>query len=277
MGLRIATNVQSIAAQRQLGIASLKQQEALSHLSSGSRITKAGDDAAGLALSEKMNANLRSIRQDIRNANDGVSLIQTAEGGMSEIGNILTRFRELAIQASTDTIGDTEREIMDKEMQTMKAEISRLAAATEFNGRKLLNGEGGIFEFQVGLHNKPTEDRFTFDTAKSNVTLESLGIEGISAQDKESARNGLADIDLAIKNVVGNRAELGALQNRFQTAINSLGSYDENLSEAKSRIRDADVAFEASELMKNNILAQASLSVLSQANQNGQMALKLIG
>jgi len=277
MGIRIATNVSSITAQRQLSLTSSKVQQSLLHISSGSRINSASEDAAGLALSDKMESKIRSIRQDVRNANDGISLVQVAEGGMAEIGNILTRFRELSIQAATDTIGDSERGIIDREMQTMKAEVGRLSASTEFNGRKLLNGEGGMFEFQIGMHNNPQEDRFALDTSKTNVSLDHLGIDGISAQDKDSARNSLDQIDMAIKTVSENRADLGSLQNRFQTAINSLGNYDENLSAARSRIHDADIAYEASELTKNNILAQAGMSVLSQANQNTSMAMKLIG
>ena len=277
MGLRIATNVQSINAQRQLGFTNVAQKEALEHLSSGSRINKAADDAAGLAISEKMRGDIRSIRQDVRNANDGISMIQTAEGGMNEIGNILVRFRELSIQASSDTLGDVERGFIDKEVSQMKAEVTRIAATTEFNGKKLLSGQGENLEIQVGIHNKSPEDRFSFDTKKTNVTLEGLGRSGVSVLSKDAARNNLDIIDGATRTLVENRAELGGLQNRLTSVVNNLNVYDENLSQARSRIRDTDMAAETAELTKNNILSQAGVSVLSQANQNNMMALKLLG
>ncbi len=277
MGLRIATNVQSLSAQRQLGLTNVAQKENLEHLSSGSRINKAADDAAGLAISERMKGQIRSIRQDVRNANDGISMIQTAEGGMNEIGNILIRFRELSIQASSDTLGDVERGFVDKEIQQLKAEVTRISATTEFNGKKLLNGSGNVLDIQVGTHDNEMEDRFKFDTAKTNVTLEGLGLGDVSTKSKESARGNLELVDKAMTSLVENRAELGALQNRLTSAVNNLNVYDENLSGAKSRIRDADLASETAELTKNNILSQAGVSVLSQANQNNMLALKLLG
>jgi len=277
MGLRISTNVQSLTAQKHLSQANEAQKSSLEKMSSGSRINKAADDAAGLAISEKMKAQIRSVRQDVRNANDGISMIQTAEGGMNEIGNILTRFRELAIQSSSDTIGDTERGFIDKEVQQMKQEVGRIANSTEFNGKKLLNGEQAGLDIQVGLNNNASQDRFTFDTAKANVSLDSLGLGELSVAGKESARGSLDKIDNAIKNLSENRAEIGALQNRLQSSINSLNTYSENLSASNSRIRDTDVASESAEMAKSGILAQAGVSVLSQANQNNQMALKLIG
>jgi len=276
MGLRIATNVQALAAQRNLGINNDAQKMSLEKLASGSRINRAADDAAGLAISEKMRAGIRSVRQDIRNANDGISMIQTAEGGMNEIGNILVRFRELSIQAASDTISDVERGFIDKEVGQLHQEVNRIAAATEFNGKKLLNGEGEAMEIQVGQNNNPEQDRFTFDVGKTNVTAERLGISGLSVASKAQAQENLGKIDLAIQELSGNRAEMGALQNRLQSSINSLQIYDENLSAAKSRIKDVDMASETSELTKNNILTQANTAVLSQANQNNMLALKLL-
>ncbi len=277
MGLRIATNVQSLVSQRHLATNTDMQRKSLEHLASGSRIDRASDDAAGLAISEKMRAQIRSIRQDVRNANDGISMIQTAEGGMNEIGNILIRLRELSIQGSTDTIGDVERGFMDKEVQQLKAEVTRISSSTEFNGKKLLLGEGDALELQVGTHNNPLEDRFQFDPSKTNATLDGLGIGSVSTVDRQSSQSNLEALDEGIKTLVGNRAELGALQNRLQSTVNNLAIYDENLSNANSRIRDTDMAFETSELTKNNILTQANVSVLSQANQNNMMALKLLG
>jgi flagellin len=277
MGLRIATNTQALAAQRNLGINNNAQQASLEKLASGSRINRAADDAAGLAISEKMRAGIRSVRQDIRNANDGISMIQTAEGGMNEISNILVRFRELSIQASSDTVTDVERGFMDKEVSQLHQEVNRIAAATEFNGKKLLNGEGTVMDIQIGQNNHPDQDRFTFDVAKTNVTAERLGVNGITVATKENAQENLAKVDEAMKLLNGNRAEMGALQNRLSSSINSLQIYDENLSAAKSRIKDVDMASETSEMTKNNILTQANVSVLSQANQNSALALKLLG
>jgi flagellin len=277
MGLRVNTNTQSLAAQRNLGINNMAQKSSIEKLASGSRINHAADDAAGLAISEKMRASIRSVRQDMRNANDGISMIQTAEGAMTEVSNILIRFRELSVQAASDTIGDTERGFIDKEVQQLKQEINRIANATEFNGHKLLNGEGGSMDIQIGLNNSPELDRFVYDVNKTNVTLNQLGLDGVSVADKGSAQNNLSNIDEAIKSLSGNRAELGALQNRLQSSVNSMGIYDENMSAARSRIWDVDMASETAELTKENILSQAGISVLGQANQNNQLALKLLG
>ena len=277
MGLRVNTNIQSLAAQRSLGVNYEHQKANLEHLSSGSRIVRAADDAAGLAISEKMKSHIRSLGQATRNAGDGISMIQTAEGAMNEVGNILTRFRELSIQAASDTIGDTERGFINKEVTQLSAEVDRIALSTDYNGRKLLAGEGDALEIQVGLHNTPNLDRFVYDTAKTNTTSEGLGISGIQVSSKEEAQNNLEKIDSAISTLSGNRAEMGALQNRLQSSINNMQIYNENLSAGRSRIFDVDVASETAELTKNNILTQATTSVLSQANQNSMMALKLLG
>ncbi len=276
MGMRIATNTQSIAAQRHLGNTNNQVGRTQERLASGARITRAADDAAGLAISETMRAQVRSIRQDVRNAQDGVSMVQVAEGGLNEVGNILIRFRELSIQAASDTIGDTERGFVDKEVQQLKNEVDRISKTTEFNGRALLSGEGGIVEIQVGTHNNPEHDRFVYNTTETQTGLESLGLSDVSALTKESAQNNLDMIDKSISKLSENRAHLGALQNRLESSINNLKIYDENLSAARSRIYDADIASEVSELTKNNILANAGTSVLGQANANSQLALKLI-
>lgn len=277
MGLRIATNTQSLASQRNLGINSQAQKASLEKIASGTRINRAADDAAGLAISEKMRAGIRSVRQQIRNSNDGISMIQTAEGGMNETANILVRFRELSIQAASDTLGDTERGFINKEVQQLRAEVDRIAQSTEYNGHKLLNGEGGVLEFQVGMNNDPKLDRFTYSTDKTNTTASALGVADISVETKEQAQNNLGKIDEAIKMLSGNRAELGALQNRLQSTVSNLNIYDENLSASRSRIYDVDMASETAELTKQNILTQAGVSVLAQANQNSTSALKLLG
>jgi flagellin len=224
-----------------------------------------------------MTADIRSLRQDNRNANDGISMVQVAEGGMNEIGNILTRFRELSIQAASDTIGDKERGFINKEMVQLRGEIDRIAATTEFNGRKLLVGEGDKLEIQVGLNNSPEKDRFVYDTQKLNVGAKALGVHDVNTESKEDAQENLAKIDGAIKMLSENRSEVGALQNRLSSSVSNLQIYEENLSAAKSRIYDVDVASESSELTKTNILAQAGTAVLSQANTNSMGALKLLG
>jgi flagellin len=277
MGLRIATNIQSLAAQRFLNINSEKQKTSLEHLSSGTRINKAGEDAAGLAVSEKMKSEIRSLRQANRNANDGISVIQTAEGGMSEISNILIRLRELSMQAASDTIGDSERGFLDKEVQQLKQEIDRITSNTQFDGTKLLDGSAPILEFQVGTHNNPLLDRFIFDSQNIITSTAVLGLEGMGSTTKMAAQENLDILDKAIDHISGNRATLGALQNRMQSAVNNLNVYRENLEQANSRIRDTDMAEESSEMTKNNILTQTTVAVLGQANQTPQLALKLLG
>jgi flagellin len=277
MGLRVNTNIQSLASQRHLGINNGSQQKSLERLASGSRINRAGDDAAGLAISEKLKSQIRSMKQATRNANDGVSLVQVAEGAMNEIGNIIIRMRELSIQAASDTIGDPERQYVDKEIQQLKSEVDRIANSTAFNGQKLLNNSAPPLDIQVGIGNNAELDRFVFDTNDKDSTLNALGITDLSASEKGTAQANLEKLDNAISKLSSNRASLGALQNRLSSTINNLMIYQENLSSANSRIRDTDMAEETSELTKSNILTQATVSVLGQANQNPQLALKLIG
>ncbi len=277
MSLRIATNVQALAAQRFLSDNHALQNRSLERLSSGSRINHAGDDAAGLAISERLKANIRSMKQASRNANDGVSLVQVAEGGLNEIGNILIRLRELSIQASSDTIGDPERQFIHKEVEHMKEEINRISSSTEFNGTKLLNGLAGDLEIQVGINNHPNEDRLVFDAGNRVTTLEGLGISNVSTKSKPEAQENMVLLDGAIQKLAENRAGLGALQNRLFSTINNLAIYRENLEGANSRIRDTDMAEETSELVKQNILTQTNIATLAQSNQTPQLALKLIG
>ena len=276
MGFRIATNVQSLSAQRTLNGTREAQNRSLEKLSAGERITRAGDDAAGLAISEKLKAEIRSMRQANRNANDGISLIQTAEGGLNEIQSILIRLRELSMQSASDTVGDVERGFTNKEVQNLVAEVQRISEVTKFNGKSLLNGTLQPMEFQVGTNNNPTQDRLVYDTRDASSTVEKLGLTGLSVSTKVDAQGNLGKIDEAIKTVNDNRAGFGALQNRLQSTINNLMVADENLSAANSRIRDVDVAAESSELTKRNILMQAGTAMLAQANSNGMMALKLI-
>ncbi len=277
MGMRITTNVASVNAQRSMSGAQREIQKSFAQLSSGSRITKAADDAAGLSISENLKAMGRSSQQASRNANDGISMVQVAEGGLHEISNIMTRLRELGIQASSDTVGDRERGFINKEVQNLAEEADRIARTTKFSGVNLLDGTGVKFDFQVGANNDQKLDRISYDAAETNATASALGIEGIDFSTKEGAQEALDTIDEAQVKANGFRANLGALQNRLGSTVDNLGVSYENLAAANSRIRDTDVAMATAELTRNNILLNASVSTLSQANAAPQMALKLIG
>ena len=277
MALRITTNVASLNAQKNLVNTSHALDQSLARLSSGYRINQAADDAAGLAISENLRAQIRGLGQANRNSNDGVSLVQIAEGGLNEVSNMLIRLRELAIQASSDTIGDVERKFLDVEYQQLKSEMQRISEVTAFNGYDLLNGSGGIIDIQVGVHNDPFKDRISFNTAAANATLEALGMTAESVSTKEQAQASIDVVDQGMISVNAMRANFGAMQNRLQSTINNLNIAHENLSAANSRIRDADVAKESAELTRNTILTQAGVSVLAQANSIQQVALKLLG
>lgn len=276
MGLRIATNVPSLNAQKNLVNTNRGLSTALERLSSGSRINKAADDAAGLAISENLRALIRGYRQANRNANDGISLVQVAEGSLNEVSNMIIRLRELAVQASSDTIGDTERKFLDVEYQQLKSEVQRITDSTSFNGYDLLNGTGGVIDIQVGVQNNPFLDRISFNASAANATLESLGLVAETVATKETAQNSLNVVDNALTSVNAIRANFGALQNRLQSTSQNLLVAEENYSAANSRIRDTDVATETAEMTRNNILLQAGISVLQQANNAQSMALKLL-
>lgn len=277
MALRIATNVASLNAQRNLNGTNHGLERSFARLSSGMRINQAADDAAGLAISENLKAQIRGLKQANRNTNDGISLVQIAEGGLNEVSSMLIRLRELAIQASSDTIGDTERKFLDVEYQQLKNEVQRISEVTEFNGRDLLNGTGGLFDIQVGTHNDAFKDRISFNASAANSSLESLGLVPESVATKEQAQTSLQTVDAAMVSVNGMRANFGALQNRLQSTMNNQQIAVENFSAANSRIRDTDVAEETSEMTRNNILLQAGTAVLGQANSAQQLALKLLG
>jgi flagellin len=277
MGLRIATNVTAMNAQRQMAATRGNLDKTLERLVSGSRINHAGDDAAGLAISENLRAQMRGIKQAKRNAQDGISLIQVSEGGLNEIANILVRLRELSIQSASDTIGDTERQFADREFQSLKQEIDRIANVTAFNGTPLLNGKAGIFELQVGLHNNPILDRIVYNGERSDASLDALKLGGESVATKQGAQLTLAVLDDSLIRINSIRADLGSMQNRLQSTINNQSIYEENLASANSRIRDTDIAEETSELTKNNILMQAGVAVLGHANSTNMSALKLLG
>lgn len=276
MGLRINTNIAAINARRMLVGSTDATQKSLERLSSGNRINRAGDDAAGLAISENLKAQIRGLRQAKRNASDGISLVQVTEGGLNEVSNILVRLRELSIQAASDTIGDTERAFTDREFQSLKQEIQRISESTNFNGIPLLSGREQPIDIQVGMYNTQN-DRLSYDTKFADSRVQSLGIQDESVISKLGAQTSLEKIDAGLKRVNEVRSTLGAMQNRLASTISNLTIYDENLSAANSRIRDTDIAEESSELVKQQILQQAGVAVLGHANTSQQQALKLLG
>ena len=277
MGLTVTTNISSIAAQNTLSRSQRAMDKSFTQLASGSRITKAADDAAGLSISETLKSTIRGYTQAQRNANDGISMVQVAEGGLGEISNILTRMRELGVQAASDTVGDVERGFIDKEVQQLKAEIQRIAESTRFGSTKLLDGSGEEFSFQVDIGNDDFQDRINFDSSAQVATTSELGVDGFEFSDKAGAREALEVLETAQRTVNGHRANLGALQNRLISTTENLGVAVENFSAANMRIRDTDVAQSSAELSRNNILLNASIGVLAQANQTPAAALKLIG
>ncbi|MCE3009266.1 MAG: flagellin FliC [Proteobacteria bacterium] len=277
MGMRITTNLASINSQRTLTSSQRELQKSFAQLSSGSRITKAADDAAGLGISEQLRSQIRSYSQASRNANDGISMIQVAEGGLGEVSNIMTRMRELGIQAASDTVGDRERGYINQEVQQLKSEVERISKTTRFGNTNLLDGTGQEFQIQVGINNDSFEDRISFDSSVLNATTAELGVEGVDFSSKEGAQEALMIVDDAQNKLSSFRANLGALQNRFQSTIENLGAQHENLSAANARIRDTDIASATAEAARNQVLLQASSSVLTQANQIPSLALKMIG
>ncbi|GAB5542081.1 MAG: flagellin [Sandaracinaceae bacterium] len=285
MAITVNTNVASMNAQRNLGRTQKSLMGNLGRLSTGLRINTAADDAAGLAISEKLKSQVRSLSQAERNANDGVSLLQTAEGSMNEASGILTRMRELAVQSANGTLGSTERGFLNDEVTALSSELDRIGSVTEFNGTKLLEGgsTGTSFSFQVGLGATSND---SISATIKGVKAADLGvitggsvssIAGIDISTATGAQNALAVIDQAITDVSSRRADIGSVQNRLNVTISNLGSARENLSAANSRIRDVDVASETADMTRNNILMQAGVSVLAQANQSPQVALALLG
>jgi flagellin len=275
MGLQINTNEVSLAAQRNLDITDRRYKGTVQRLASGSRIVQASDDPAGLAISDSLEATIRSMGTATRNAQDGVSLIQVYEGGTNEITNMLVRMRELAIQSASDSIGDRERAMLDNEVQQLKQEIDRLASSTRFNGQQLLSGETINLEFQVGSNNEADIDRIRFNPGDTNLKVDALGVSDFNVADRDDARNGLDKLDEALTTVNEIRARVGASQSRLLTTISAQQIYTENLM-AKSRIRDADMAKETTALTRDSILRQAGVAVLTQANQTPALALSLL-
>ena len=276
MAMSIRTNISSLNAQRNLYSTQNSLDSSLSKLSSGFRITKAGDDAAGLGISSKLESQIRSYTQAVRNANDGISVIQSTEAALNEDANILTRLRELAMQSASDGVGNSERAYIQKESTALVAELERISQVAEYNGTKLLNGTNATLDFQVGIYST-TNDAISFNGLNATTGATGLNVSGISMTLKASALAALASLDSALATVSDARATLGANGNRFQSAINNIQAFSESLSAANSRIKDVDVAEETSKMARSQILSQAGVSVLAQANQMPQLALKLLG
>ena len=271
MGLRVNTNIFSLNAQRNLSNVSQRLSGNFARLSSGLRIANASDDAAGLGISERLRAQTRSLDQAGRNTQDGISLIQTAEGALGEVSANLIRARELAVQASNGTLSTGDRTALNTEFSAILTEIDRVASDTEFNGNSLLNTTGTI-DIQVGLDSGDTISASLVDTTSTTLT-----VNGQSLTTASNASTALSRIDSAIDIVTTARGSLGAVQNTLQSTLRSIQNNSENLSAAESRIRDVDVAQESADLTRNSILQQAALSVLAQANLQPQLALSLIG
>ena len=274
MGLRINSNIASLNAQQQLAKATMNLQGNFRRLSTGMRIASASDDAAGLAISERLRSEVRSLNQASRNANDAVSLIQTGEGAMNEISSTLIRMRELAVQSNNETVSDSDKDAMSEEFNALRSELDRIASSTEFNGTALLDGTTTSVTFQVGSGTAASD---TISLTLQDVSSDALSIDALDISSVGSATTAISAIDTAINSVSSARGSFGAVQNRLTTSITNLGSAIENLTAAESRIRDVDVAAETADLTRNSILQQAAISVLAQANVQPQSALRLLG
>jgi len=274
MGIRINTNVSSINTQRHLANATNRFQKSMEKLSSGLRINRAADDAAGLAISEGLKSDIRALDQAARNAADGVSLAQTAEGALDEVSTILLRMKELAEQSLNGTLSDTDRTTLDLEYTELTSEIDRISSSVEFNGIKLLDGSGSTIGIQVGIGTA------AFDSISIDISTDydsaGLGVStGIGSA--ANAASAMAEIDAAVEATATARATFGAVQNRLESSIRNITNTSENLSAANSRIRDVDVAAETSKMMSYQILQQAGISVLAQANMTTGLAMSLLG
>jgi flagellin len=269
--MRINHNISALNTYRQLSANGANTSKSLEKLSSGLRINRAGDDAAGLAISEKMRGQIRGLEMASKNAQDGISLIQTAEGALNETHSILQRMRELAVQSSNDTNTDDDRAELQKEIAALTTEIDRISNDTEFNTQKLLDGSFTGKQIHIGANTGQA-----LALSISTMGAGALGVSGLSISAQTAADNAIATIDSAIASVSGQRSSLGAIQNRLEHTINNLGTSAENLTAAESRIRDVDMAKEMMEFTKNNILSQAAQAMLAQANQQPQGVLQLL-
>lgn len=273
MAFSIRTNVASLNAQKNLFNNTAQLEKSMSSLSSGMRITKASDDAAGLGVSVSLEAQIRSYQQAGRNAQDGLSMVQTAEGAMNEVSNILVRMREIGVESASDALTTSQREFLDLEVVELKGELDRLSNQISFNEQNLLDGSAGTLTFQVGA---ATTDEIDVDFTNIKVSSTDLALT-TDVKSSANAQTAIGEIDTALQDVSEFRATLGAKANRFTTAVNTINNAVESLSAANSRVRDADVAEESARLARAQVLQQAAVSVTAQANQQPQLALKLLG
>lgn len=248
----------------------------LAQLASGSRITKAADDAAGLALSKNMQMHIRSASQATRNSNDAISLIQIAEGSFNEMNTMMVRLRELGVAASSDTIGDLERNMINREVMQLKSEMDRITHTTQWTSNKLLDGAGESFDFQVGIFSDVQNNQIKVNLKDIDTRTTTLGVDGVDFSTKAQAQNALGVLDEAINRLGDRRATLGAVQNRMTSTLDNLGVTSENLAASNSRLQDADIATTTTAVVKGQIMAQAGLATLAQANQSQAVALKLL-
>ncbi|MFZ1748395.1 MAG: flagellin [Nitrospirales bacterium] len=274
MALVVNNNIASLTAQRNLGVSSSQLEGSVARLSSGLRITRAADDAAGLGISETLRAQIRSINQAVRNSNDGISLLQIADGGAEGIGNLLGRLRELAEQSASGILGSNERSFLDQEFVALRSEIDRISSVTEFNGVKLLSGTGNdSLSIQIGFRSSAND---TLALSLNDLNTTTLNLTSTNVSTSGNALDALSNIDSAISAVASARANIGSLQNRIDAAVGNLQVANENITAAESRIRDADIAFESAKFVRNQILVQAGTSILAQANTLPQQALALL-
>lgn len=275
MSFSIRTNLGSLNAQRNLFNSSSMLNDSFSKLSSGFRITKAGDDAAGLGISVNLTAQIRSFNQANRNSQDAQSLIQTAEASLNQTTELLTRMREIAMQSASSGVGATERGYIQTENAALITELDRIANAAEYNGQALLNTAATSLTFQVGIRNVAANDQISVNTV--DVTAATLGVNAIDLSTQAAAQTALDTIDTALQTVSSARATFGAVGNRLASVVQTIQTSAESLSAANSRIRDVDVAEETSKMARTQVMMQAGVSVLAQANQAPQIALKLLG
>ncbi|MGD9849846.1 MAG: flagellin [Nitrospirales bacterium] len=274
MALIVNNNIASINAQRNLGVSTSQLEGSVARLSSGLRITRAADDAAGLGISETLRAQIRSINQAVRNANDGISLLQIADGGAEGIGNLLARMRELAEQSASGILGSNERSFLDQEFVALRSEIDRISAVTEFNNVKLLSGTSNdSLSIQIGFRSSSND---TLTLSLNDLDTTRLTLDSVNVSTSANAVSALSNIDNAISAVASARANIGSLQNRLDAAVQNLQVAGENVTAAESRIRDADIAFETAKFVRNQILVSAGTSILAQANTLPQQALSLL-
>jgi flagellin len=277
MAIRINTNVDSVFAQKNLARTGRAQRSSMQKLSSGLRITKAADDAAAMGVSEKMRAQITSLKMAQRNTNDGISMIQTAEGALDETGDILSRMRELAVESSSEVLQATERAYLQTEFLALQGEIERIADSTEFNGLNLSDGSTTSVAVQVGIFNVAAQDRITVTLQDSQTATLAVDSGTVALGSATASQTAITAIDTAIDTINNSRASYGAAQNQLGSALRNLENYTENLVETESRIRDVDFASETATMTRNQIFSQAGISILSQANSAPQAALSLLG